>query len=282
MCSIRYNTVEIQLVRTVMYKLAVIGNPIEHSLSPIVFEYFAEQFNLQLNYTKILANNISDFDKIVNNFFQDNGLALNITSPYKHEAYLIAHNKTARADFCKTGNFMYLNSQKEITVDTTDGLGLTTDIEVNNETTINNKKILFIGSGFVIDSILLDFITKNPSSISILARNHERVNFLKHKFSIDAHNINNHYDIIINSSPNVAENDLFNKISIINDNTLCYDLAYSKNTTLFLQLMQKANPKVITQDGLGMLVEQAKIAFNKLFNKNPDSKKIIHQIKDHK
>ncbi|MFN8770845.1 MAG: hypothetical protein ACK5Z5_02535 [Neisseriaceae bacterium] len=264
-----------------MHKLAVIGNPIEHSLSPIVFEQFAQQFNLDINYEKILAKDIDNFNTIVNDFFYNHGLALNITSPYKHNAYLNAKNKTARANFCKTGNFMYLNNDREITVDTTDGIGLVTDIEENNKQKLADKKILLIGSGFVIDSILLDIIVRNPSSIAILARNHERVKFLQNKFSIDLHNVGTKYDIIINSSPNIIENDLFNKISIINDNAFCYDLAYSKVATLFLQLMRKINPNIIIQNGLGMLVEQAKVAFIQLFNKNPNSKEVIDKIRNH-
>ncbi|MBY0379878.1 MAG: hypothetical protein K2P99_05700, partial [Burkholderiales bacterium] len=144
-----YNSV-IHLIQKViginnfMYKLAVIGKPIDHSLSPSVFQYFSKQFNINLTYDKIIAQNPNDFNKIVYTFFHNNGLALNITSPYKHEAFLSTQIHSSRASFCKTSNFLYLNNDKQIVADTTDGIGILTDIENNNKQTIKNKHILII------------------------------------------------------------------------------------------------------------------------------------------
>lgn len=264
-----------------MYKLAVIGNPINQSLSPLVFKLFSEQFNIDLSYEKIFAQDTNDFKHVVDSFFTNGGLALNITSPYKHEAYLIAKQSTTRTKFCKASNFLYLDNNKHIIANTTDGIGLINDLEDQNQQVLLNKKILIIGSGFVLDSILLDLISKNPHSIAILARNKSRVDFLQKKFGVDSHNKNGIYDMIINSVPNVPENNLFEDISNIKDGSFCYDLTYHHTKTLFLQSMNNLNPHTVQQDGLGMMVEQAKIAFTQLFGKTPNSKKVINQIRPH-
>ncbi len=262
-----------------MYKLGVIGNPIEHSLSPVIFKLFASQFNINLNYEKILVNDDEHFIQTVNNFFAHNGLALNITSPFKEEACLIAQQHTSRASFCHASNLLYLNNNKELTADTTDGIGLVKDLEVNNNISLNNKKILIIGSGYVLDSILLDFIVKNPMSISILARNSERVNFLCDKFGVREFDPTNTYDIIINSSPNTNDNQLFSKVQKLENTLVCYDLAYSPNVTLFLSTMQQLSSHAILKNGLGMLVEQAAVAFVKLFNQTPNTSIVLNQLK---
>lgn len=261
-----------------MYKLAVIGNPIEHSLSPAVFELFAKQFAISLEYKKILAQNKDDFRILVNEFFANDGLALNITSPFKQEAYLYSQEHSSRAKFCLTSNFLKLNTKGKIIADTTDGIGLTKDLE-NNQQTILNKKILIIGSGFVLDSLLLDLIVKNPKQIDILARNQDRIKFLHNKFGIAMFNNNSFYDIIINSSPNVNNNQLFTKIIKLNNDTFCYDLSYATQNTLFLSTMQKLNPNIKPINGIGMLVEQAKIAFEQLFNKTPDTIPVITNLR---
>lgn len=263
-----------------MHNLGVIGNPIEHSLSPKIFNLFALQFGISLNYEKILVKDKEHFSQTVNDFFKNDGMALNITSPFKEEAYLIAKNHTARASFCRASNFLSLDKNKEILADTTDGIGLVKDLEVNNSTCLKNKKILIIGSGFVLDSILLDFIVKNPSEVSILARNEDRVNFLHSKFGTNTFNPTSSYDIIINSSPNTDSNTLFSQIINVENTQLCYDLGYSPTATLFLNTVQHLNSNIILKNGLGMLVEQAAVAFTKLFNKTPDTLKVINQLKE--
>ena len=260
-----------------MYELAVIGNPIEHSLSPQVFTLFAEQSNIKLNYSKILCQNKELFHKTVNVFFTNGGHGLNITSPFKHEAYQCAKYHTSRAEFCMASNFLKLNTDGKIIADTTDGIGLLKDL-ANNQQLIFNKKILIIGSGFVLDSLMLDLIVKNPKQIAILARNQEKIKYLQNKFGCQKFDNQIAYDIIINTSPNTRDNQLFSQIITLNNATFCYDLAYNTPITLFLQYMQQLNHNIIVKNGLGMLVEQAKVAFEQLFNKTPDTNIVIKKL----
>lgn len=261
-----------------MYRLAVMGNPIEHSLSPLVFGLFAKQHGIVLNYTKILAHDQSDFEQKVRGFFVSGGTALNVTSPFKHNAYLITSAHTSRSQFCQASNFVFMDNNGDLISDTTDGIGLINDLVVNHKLSLADKNILIIGSGFVLDSILLDLIGQAPRAIDILARNNERINYLNSKFATGVFNKQKRYDLIINTTPNVAENMLFDAIEFIHEGAFCYDLTYAGNNRLFLNKMLALNVKSSGCNGIGMLVEQAKIAFVKLFAKVPDTLEVIHSL----
>ncbi len=261
-----------------MYQLAVIGNPIAHSLSPLVFSLFAKQHSIQLNYERVLVNDDAEFKGKVVQLFKQGYIALNITSPFKQMAYAVASACTARASFCHASNFLTINTEGQIIADTTDGIGLVLDLQQNLAITIAGINILILGSGYVLDSILLDFIAHNPNNIDILARNSTRVSYLNSRFGTGEFNPKKSYDLIINSSPNTLDNSLFEKITSIRDNTVCYDLAY--NNRMFLSLMNKVNQDIYCYSGLGMLVEQAKVAFINLFKVVPDTKLVLQSLSE--
>jgi shikimate dehydrogenase len=259
-----------------MYKLAVIGNPIEHSLSPVVFNLFAKQFNLELEYKKILAQDSQDFTLKLKEFFAAGGNALNITSPFKNLAYQEASLHTARSNFCQASNFIQ-KKEEMLVADTTDGAGLVNDIKLNKQYSLKDKKVLIIGSGYVLDSILLDLIVENPTQIDILARNTDRIDYLANKFGVGKFIPEIKYDVGFNSTPNTPDNRLFTSIKNLKDGAICYDLAYAKSS-LFLEQMQRINSSVKCYNGLGMLVMQAQIAFTELFKQMPDTKEILSQL----
>lgn len=283
-------------------KLAVVGNPIVHSLSPQIWQMFAQEFGLHISYDKIYASDVMDFKKLVAQFFADGGTALSITSPFKREAYMLTKYHASLSAFCQASNFIckinYIKNSFNLLGMSTDGIGLIRDIEVNCAVKLHNKKILIIGSGYVLDSILLNIIATNPYSITILARNNERVTYLMNKFSVnnfsahhhsnvdilenanDFNDLNNHnkYDIIINTIPNLAQHNLFELIKNLSDATICYDMAYAKDSTNFLTAMLQINPRIITKNGLGMLVEQAAVAFTELFKLKPNTQVVINHF----
>ncbi len=258
------------------HQLAVIGNPIDHSLSPLIWSLFAKEFGVALNYQKILAKDEKDFVIKVQDFFKAGGMAINVTSPFKQNAFSISDLQTSRAAFCKATNFLSINNLGQILADTTDGVGLVNDLILNKNESLDNKNILIIGSGFVLDSVLLDLIAHNPLSIDVLARNQKRIEFLHDKFAIDIFTAQKNYDIIINTTPNLPDNILFSKVKYISNNVLCYDMTYTKS--VFLSTMLNVNPNIRVYNGLGMLVEQARVAFIKLFTQAPNSKVVFENL----
>jgi len=263
-----------------MYNLAVIGNPIAHSLSPLVFAAFAKQFNLSINYNKILAHNDNDFTSKVSEFFAAGGMALSITSPFKHQAYAYAQaNATPRAHLTKSTNLLYSLHKQHIIADTTDGIGFVTDVECNNRYSLYAKNILLIGSGYVVDAILADIITKNPAQVHILARNTVRCDDLVNKFGVGIYQDNCYYDMVINTTPNIESNTLFTQVKHLADNALCYDLGYSTRMNYFYQTLANINSQITSQNGLGMLVEQAKIVFKRIFDLEPNTQIVIDELR---
>lgn len=262
-----------------MNQLAVIGNPIVHSLSPVVFADFALQSGIKLNYQRILANDGLDFQRQVADFFAKGGLAINVTSPFKQAAFDFARQSTMRSRLCLASNFLYKIADAEIIcADTTDGIGLVRDIENNLSYKIAGKKILLIGSGFVLDSILYDLITAGAEQIGILARNQDRVLYLKQKFRLDDYQEDADYHIIINTLPHTVPMSVFSDIKKIADYALCYDLTYAKTMTDFMLYTKQLNTKATRQNGLGMLVETAKVAFIKLFGCIPDTQLTLKNL----
>jgi shikimate dehydrogenase len=251
------------------YKLAVIGNPINHSLSPIIFKLFAKITNINLTYSKILANDKNDFKNKVAQFFQNNGYMLNITSPFKHEAYLLAKHSSDISRKSQTANTLYLKNN-QLYADTTDGRGLCKDLIINNIELLH-KNILIIGSGFVVESIIPDIMDYNLNALDILARNYNRVNYIINKYNINLYNKQVKYDIIINTTPNIENNNLFREIiNNINSNSIIYDITYN-NTNNYLQNLLKINHlNLLYLNGIGMLLEQARINFINLFHTTPN------------
>lgn len=263
------------------YKLGVIGNPIAYSLSPRVFSLFAKQFNLDLTYDKILAKDNHEFAQIIQTFFAQGGYALNVTSPFKQEAYKVADIVTSRSKFCMAANFLRLNQSSSgkanIVADTTDGIGLVEGITNNLQFSLANKNILILGSGFVLDSVLLDLIIQNPFRLDVLARNQQKLDALCDKYHVGKYDSSIRYDLIINTVPNNVENQLLNQLTQPHDSVIAYDMSYVENSK-FLNHMKDLNQSIKLHNGLGMLIEQAKVAFVKLFNLSPNTQVVFDQI----
>lgn len=261
-----------------MHKLAVIGNPVNQSLSPEIFTLFAQQTDIELEYSKILAD-ADTFEKLLKNFFIHGGMAINVTSPFKSLAYLNVQNRTCRANLCKASNFIRVSKSDKLIADTTDGIGLVTALQLYQKYNIEDKNILIIGSGSVVDSILLDIIVKNPYKVDILARNEQRVEYLKDKFGVGYFNNLLTYNLIINTTPNVENNSLFNMIQQnIDKYALCYDLSYQKKITNFHKIILRNKPEIFCINGLGMLIEQAAVAFKKLFSISINTAPIFEKL----
>ncbi len=317
-----------------LYLMGVVGNPIAHSLSPTIFNYFAKEFAINLSYKKILANIINnDFQNIITQFFNANGFALNITSPFKHQAYLLANSHSDDAKLSLSANLLYCDhsinilsnvysnklktwghdKQQDIfphkalnhediflnnfgvgyslIAGTTDGIGLYNDITYNCQLDISQKKILIIGSGHVVPSIINTFLQHtNRSNISVFARNITRLQYLLSRFKvniislesllmINKNDIFNKYDIIINTTPNHEDNNLISYINAVKNEIIAYDISYScTQENRFLSYMKNINKTTMLYNGLGMLIEQAKATFTQLFNHIPNTKIVYKDL----
>ncbi len=253
-------------------KFAVIGNPISHSLSPDIHHFFASQFQLKyFDYTKIKSNQ-NDFEKDINDFFNKGGSGLNITVPFKGLAYNLCDRLDQSAVQCKSVNTILIDSEKLVGY-STDGSGLIDDF-LHKKIILKNSKILIIGAGGSAASIISSLLSNGTTEeIAILNRTESNAYKLLDFFETDKlqiHEKKNEYNIVINTSPiSMGVDEIVLPPEIVRNNPICYDLFYDKKKTLFQKWAEK-NKSIISYDGLGMLIHQAKHSFKIWNNLLPD------------
>lgn len=255
---------------------AVIGNPIAHSKSPLIHEVFANQTNQAIHYGRIFSE-LNEFKKTTQEFFERGGKGLNVTIPFKLQAYELAQHKTPRAQSAKAANMLWVENG-QWWCDNSDGEGLTRDLRrlfKERSASLSGIHVLILGAGGAAQGVIEPLMGAGVASISITNRTHEKATALVQQFSAVASaakvNLkavplnelkNSSYDLIINATATGLSD--VSPISkdvlqvIIHPDTLVYDMVYGKETCF----MQDAKALGITAvDGLGMLVEQAALAF---------------------
>jgi shikimate dehydrogenase len=265
---------------------AVLGNPVKHSKSPQIHSLFAEQTGIDLKYQAIEVP-IDDFSKYVESFFSQGGKGLNITVPFKEEAYSICNALTQRAKFSGSVNTIWFDEQKNIHGDTTDGKGLINDLTTNHSIDINNKSILILGAGGSVKAILEPLCAQKPDKIVIANRTVSRAEELVEKFfdqgKIEACSfsdlVNQSYDLVINGTSLSLKGELPPlPDTLFKSNASCYDLMYADTDTIFMEWGKEQGATKVF-DGLGMLVEQAAEAFNIWHGVLPETAPVIKLLR---
>jgi len=261
----------------------VIGNPVAHSKSPIIHAQFAQQAKQTIYYGKLFSE-IDQFSETVNTFFARGGRGLNVTVPFKHQAYQMCTHLTDRAKAAGVVNILW-QQDGQYYGDNSDGVGLVRDIQ-NHPFPIEGKNILILGAGGAVQGVILPFLEKKPAQIWIANRTSKKAQMIVERFRDVAKNaqvklqaialehitqIQDPIHLIINgtstglhgTSPLTQEQ--VNHIAKStrkgqheSDPVLSYDMVYGKETD-FMAQMRLA--QIRTKDGLGMLVEQAAVAF---------------------
>lgn len=263
-------------------KYAVLGNPIAHSKSPKIHQAFAEQFNIELSYERILVP-LDGLADTLKQFQQNGGQGVNITVPFKIEAAQLVQQKSERASIA-AGAVNTIVFKNDIWFgDNTDGIGLLLDLTQNHGLELTNKNILILGAGGATKGILQPLLSANPTSIIIANRTLATAEQLVTEFNnlskctaCDLFNLpKQSFDLIINAtSAGVKGEPLSLPSYLIDNNTFCYDLAYGTSAQPFLDWAKQHNTKNYC-DGLGMLVEQAAEAFYIWHNIRPETKSVI-------
>jgi shikimate dehydrogenase len=245
----------------VIYRFAVIGNPIEHSLSPEIHQQFAQQLNISLSYEKMQGNE-TGFETQVLDFFKNEGRGLNVTLPFKQRAFALAEHFSARCLSAGAANTLMMSDNK-LYADNTDGVGLIRDL--SRVIDLQSKNILILGAGGAARGIIYPLLDKNLTSLTLVNRTIEKAEILQKEFPQIkiAHSTDRcgSVDLIINAtSASLEGNALIVPEAIMVQQPFCYDLAYNqKEMTPFVRYASHLGCKAT--DGLGMLVEQAAEAF---------------------
>ena len=261
-----------------MNKLAVFGNPIKHSLSPKIHQHFASQFNINLSYEKILADN---FTASVDDFILSGGIGCNVTIPFKVDAYNFVTQLNDNAKQAKAVNTIKIFN-KNIIGYNTDGIGIVNDLLNNIRVNLQDKVILILGAGGAARGIIPEILKNNPERLMIANRTASKALDLATEFSTLGKTCgfslekvkHSPVDIVINATSSSLDNQVPKIANGCIKGAICYDLAYGKQTS-FMDFAKKNNAKFVT-NGWGMLVEQAAKSFEIWFDKKPNTQFLIN------
>lgn len=263
-------------------EFAVFGHPIKHSKSPQIHQLFAQQTGRLVNY---FAQDVSvdNFITQTQLFFENGGKGINCTVPLKEQAFLVANQLTARASLAKAVNTLKIQDDGSLLGDNTDGIGLVTDLVINNNINLLDIRILIMGAGGACRGIIGPILESKPKQLTIanrtLSKAEEIVSDFKECGELDCcvySDLSNvQFDLVINATSASLTSDLPPiRGNLLANNASCYDLAYSQIPTAFVEwgLVNHASKSI---DGLGMLIEQAAEAFLLWHGIRPETKEIF-------
>ncbi len=271
---------------------SVIGNPISHSRSPQIHQQFAEQADQNLIYQAI-ESPLDQFTNVIKRFRDAGGLGLNVTVPFKQEAWELSTHRSEIAERAGAVNTLFFKTssgQIEIHGHNTDGLGLVRDIVHNYGQAITGKRILILGAGGAVRGVLEPLLKEKPSSCVIANRTLSKAVELADLFSdlIDPDNLRasdypdlgeSKFDLIINGTSASLDGKLPPlKNNILAKGAMCYDMMYAKKPTAFV-IWGDEQGAVLSVDGTGMLIEQAAEAFYLWRGIRPETKSVISLFK---
>lgn len=273
-------------VTTAIDRYAVVGNPIQHSKSPFIHTQFARQTGQSLRYEAILSP-LDQFKATVEEFRQAGGKGMNITVPFKLEAYTLATRLTERAASAQAVNTFRFEQDGVILGDNTDGAGLVRDIERNLNISIHNKRLLLLGAGGAAHGVILPLLQKQPARLAIANRTLNKAQQLAQQFAeygrIEAGHFQDfsgeHFDIVINATSTGLQDQLPPlPPGMLSGALLAYDMFYCSQLTPFLNSAQQEGAQQ-TADGIGMLVEQAAESFLLWRGTRPETQTVIRQLR---
>lgn len=264
---------------------AVFGNPIAQSKSPIIHAEFAKQTGQDLQYTKELIP-LDGFADAVKSFFSNpNGKGLNITVPFKVDAFNLVDELTHRAKIAGAINFIAKQANGKLLGDNTDGIGMVNDM-LNLGWTIKNKRILILGAGGAVRGVLQPLLDQDPTSVTIANRTLSKAEELVQHFQSEilrateySQLAGHEFDLIINGTSASLHGDLPPlPEKTLSSTACCYDMMYGAEPTVFLKWAIENNAVQIA-DGLGMLVNQAAEAFYLWRGVKPDATVVVTMLR---
>lgn len=267
-------------------RYAVIGNPISHSQSPFIHAEFARACEQALNYEKLFAE-IGQFADVARNFFAEGGKGLNVTLPFKGDAFRFADEVSEAARLAEAVNTLSVRDGR-IYGDNTDGTGLVRDIVENLDVPIHGQRVLLLGAGGAVRGVLQPLMAQQPLALTIANRTLFKAESLAYQFrelgEIEAVGYEalegRQFDIVINGTSTSLSNELPPiPAGIFSARSLAYDMVYSRGLTPFLRRAQNEHAGMLA-DGLGMLVEQAAESFRIWRGIQPSTRKVTNMLRE--
>ncbi len=253
----------------------IIGNPIKHSLSPILHNYWFSKYGIDADYSVIEATD-KDLPEIIDKIKNGKYVGINVTLPFKQKIINYIDKIVNDAELTGSVNTVLLDDDKTVLGENTDVFGLQAAYlkEIDNSL---NKKVLIIGAGGVSPSVVLSIQKSGIKNISITNRTNEKCIFLKKKFNFlniipwkDLESETNNFDIIINATSLGLKNGQDFNINFSNTKkeVIYIDTIYNPLETKTYKHLKDEGKRVF--NGLDMFIYQGQKSFY-LWNKiNPE------------
>lgn len=268
-------------------RYAVVGHPIAHSKSPQIHCAFAQSTGQDISYTTVLAP-LDGFVDAVRAFRDSGGRGLNVTLPFKLQAFELASDAAESARMAGAANALKFDNER-IWAENFDGLGLVNDITRNLGVALAGKRVLLCGAGGATRGAILPLADQAPACLAVANRSADKAHQLGREFASHLGALSlqtggyadlsgERFDVVINAtSTGLGQDVLPLPDGVFAPGALAYEMVYGKGLTPFLHQAQAAGVQRLA-DGVGMLVEQAAEAFVWWRGVRPDTAPVIRAL----
>lgn len=250
-------------------RYAVVGNPVAHSKSPRIHAEFARSTLQDMTYEHLLAP-LDGFVGTVERFRAAGGRGLNVTVPFKVEAFRLAALHSSRAQLAGAVNTLMVEEDGRWYGDNTDGAGLVRDMTENLGLELRDRRVLVLGAGGAARGVIGPLLDCLPRTLTVTNRTFAKARELADQFAplgpiaaIAPEELHGEpFDVVINAtSVGLASETHDWPASVFAPGSFAYDLVYSDQPTQFVR-WAATHGAARTADGLGMLIEQAAESFH--------------------
>jgi len=272
-------------------RYAVVGNPIAHSKSPQIHAAFARQTGQDIEYSRLLAP-VDGFRAAIGEFRDGGGRGVNVTVPFKLEAFDLADEVSPRAKDARAANFLSFEGGR-VRADNTDGAGLVADLGLNLGVGLASKRVLLLGAGGAAQGVVMPLLAKQPSILAIANRSVDKAlrlaEGLRHLPAAGSTVVSglgfgdlagHRFDLVINATSSSLQGEVPPlPPELLAAGAVAYDMMYGKEPTPFMAFAL-AHGAARVSDGLGMLVEQAAESFFLWRGVRPQTAPVIAMLRN--
>ena len=271
-----------------MDSYAVIGHPVAHSKSPRIHARFAELTGEVLTYGR-LELPLDGFVAGIEAARRDGLKGANVTVPFKFEAFALATRRSERAELAQASNTLRFDADG-IYGDNTDGIGLVNDITRNAGVALRGARVLVVGAGGAAAGVLGPLLAEGPRELVIVNRTADKAVALARRHAdwarrhgtavrgggFDA--VAGEFDVVVNgTASSLAGADIPVPPQALRTGTLAVDMMYGPAAQPFADWARTLG--AVPRDGLGMLVEQAAVAFHVWRGVTPPAAQVLAELR---
>ena len=266
-------------------RYALIGCPVKHSISPRIHARFAEQTGEAVAY-ELLEAPRDGFGAALARFVAEGGRGLNVTLPFKEEAYRLAGAASARARAAGAVNTLVIRAGGDLYGDNTDGAGLVRDLRANCGLETKGRDVLVLGAGGAARGVIVPLLESGVASLVVANRTVERARALERAFAsagaVTACALGELAGRRFGAVVNATSASLAGEVPAVPESVEVewgYDLAYAEDgATAFVRWLKQRGVRRAF-DGLGMLVEQAAESFFLWRGVRPQTVPLIDELR---